>query len=266
MHGVAVDLEQVGAVLELVLLALDLPGQLPGLPHRHEPGPVAVRDRRREHKAAGLDAEHLVDLPVGKGCRECVDRPGERLRVGQQRRDVLEHDTRLRMVGDIAHVRAEERGGHSPDATYGSGAYRRLRRRCCRGRGVIDRPTAGGPAIPASATACSRGSGSSASTSTTGTPVATDAAAIVVRRRRSWRTLYFGSRSFHAARSGAATKIDEYEPTARPTDRARANSSSAVAPMINEPTINSDSTGSSATIVVVSERISTALSERLTIS
>src|SRR5262249_23768071 len=60
--------------------------------------------------------------------------------------------------------------------------------------------------------------------------------------------------------------IDEYEPTARPTDSARANSSSAVAPMISEPTIRSDSTGSNATIVVDSERISTALSERFTIS
>ena len=53
---------------------------------------------------------------------------------------------------------------------------------------------------------------------------------------------------------------------ARPTARASANSSSAVAPRISEPTISSDRTGSSATIVVDSERMSTALSERFTIS
>src|ERR1700738_567992 len=38
-HGVTVDLEEVGAVLELVLLALDLPRELSGLAHGHEPGP-----------------------------------------------------------------------------------------------------------------------------------------------------------------------------------------------------------------------------------
>ena len=53
---------------------------------------------------------------------------------------------------------------------------------------------------------------------------------------------------------------------ARPTASASANSSSAVAPKITEPTISSDSTGSSATIVVDSDRISTAFSDWLTIS
>ena len=46
MDGVAVDLELVGAVLELVLLAGDRPRQLAGLADRHEPGAEAVGDRR----------------------------------------------------------------------------------------------------------------------------------------------------------------------------------------------------------------------------
>src|SRR3989442_6286213 len=57
LHGVAVDLEQVGAVLELVLLALDLPGELPRLAHGHEPGPEAVGGGGGQDEASGLDPE-----------------------------------------------------------------------------------------------------------------------------------------------------------------------------------------------------------------
>ena len=84
--------------------------------------------------------------------------------------------------------------------------------------------------------------------------------------RRSASARYCGSRSFHHASSGAATKIDEYEPMNRPAASASAKSSSAVAPKITEPTISSDSTGSSATNDVESERISTWFSDRFTIS
>ena len=52
----------------------------------------------------------------------------------------------------------------------------------------------------------------------------------------------------------------------RPAARASANSSSAVAPKMPDPTKSSDSTGSSATSEVDNDRISTALSERFTIS
>ena len=52
----------------------------------------------------------------------------------------------------------------------------------------------------------------------------------------------------------------------RPAARARAKSSSAVAPMMPLPTISSDTTGSTATSDVDSDRISTALSDRFTIS
>src|SRR5689334_10010648 len=78
--------------------------------------------------------------------------------------------------------------------------------------------------------------------------------------------LYCGSFSFHHASSGAATKIDEYEPMNRPTASASAKSSSAVAPSTPAPMKSSDRTGSNATSEVDSERISTELSARFTIS
>ena len=52
----------------------------------------------------------------------------------------------------------------------------------------------------------------------------------------------------------------------RPAASASAKSSSDVAPNTPVPTINSDITGSNATNDVESDRISTWLSERLTIS
>src|SRR5207244_1511820 len=61
LHRVLVDLEHVGAVLEGVLLGLDVPRQLPRLADGREAGAEAVRDRRGDDEAPGLDAEHAID-------------------------------------------------------------------------------------------------------------------------------------------------------------------------------------------------------------
>ena len=53
------------------------------------------------------------------------------------------------------------------------------------------------------------------------------------------------------------SKIDEYEPVIRPTNSARANSRSVVAPRIPAPRISSDRTGRTAAMLVLIERIST---------
>ena len=101
LHGIAVDLEKVGAVLELVLLPLDLPRQLARLAHRHESGTEPVGDGRGEDEPSGLDAEHPVDPVVGEVVRQRVDRRPERLRVAEERRDVLEGDAWLGEVRDV---------------------------------------------------------------------------------------------------------------------------------------------------------------------
>ena len=77
---------------------------------------------------------------------------------------------------------------------------------------------------------------------------------------------YLGSRSFSIASTGAAMKIDEYEPVSRPTRRASANSRSATAPRMPEPTTSNDSTGSTAAKLVLIDRISTWFIDTLTTS
>src|ERR687891_19080 len=98
---VAVDLEGLGAVLELVGLGLGLPRELPGLPDRHEPGPEVVRHGRGQDEAAGLDPHDLVDGPPAEVDHDHVDHRGERHLVGQQGRDVLERNPFLGEVGDV---------------------------------------------------------------------------------------------------------------------------------------------------------------------
>src|SRR4029453_6498671 len=58
--GVGVQLEGGAAVLERVLLGLDLVGQLAGLADGDEAGPEVVGHRRGQDEAAGFDADHLV--------------------------------------------------------------------------------------------------------------------------------------------------------------------------------------------------------------
>ena len=67
------DLEQVGAVFERVLLTLDLPRQLSCLPHGHEAGSQQVGDRGGEDEAARLDPENLGHAPAVEVVAERVD-------------------------------------------------------------------------------------------------------------------------------------------------------------------------------------------------
>ena len=268
VHGVAVDLEEVGAVLERVLLALDLPRQLARPCARARTRAAAVGDRRREDEAARFDAEHLVDRLVGERRREGVDGRREGVGGGQQRRDVAEDDARLGPVGDIAHE-LPQRGGvdhlsrlpavfmrldlrpsiaRAARSTSGPPDQRLAGATCASGgvaggRGAESARLIGGgppgtPPMFAGASTCSPSSSTSSplpavtveTIAPEPAPVATAAATSGCDRgRRACRSRsarYCGSRSFHQARSGAATKIDEYEPMNRPASKASAKSSS----------------------------------------
>jgi hypothetical protein len=101
------QLERVGAVLEQVLGAHRLVRQLARLAGEHEPGPELARERRPDQEPARLGADDHVDAE-----RPCVlgqrgDGRVEPSRVGEDRRDVLEADARLREVGDLADQRAQ---------------------------------------------------------------------------------------------------------------------------------------------------------------
>ena len=103
-HGVAVDLELVGAVLELVLLAGHGPRQLARLAHGHEPSAAAGTPPARQDEAPRLDADHAIDGDAGEAVHEVVDRQPERRGVAEQRCDVAEGDARLGVVGDVSDV------------------------------------------------------------------------------------------------------------------------------------------------------------------
>ena len=150
---VAVDLEQVGAVLELVLLALDLPRQL-----ARACGPARTR-RCSPYATGAANTNPRASIPmhlVDPGRRRTAPparrpSPGTR-RAPEQRRDVLEDDPRLRIVEDVAHVRLQPGRIHRYQGTAAvtqppvlrrrAPSYLRFRPRCWRGRAWIGAPRA----------------------------------------------------------------------------------------------------------------------------
>jgi hypothetical protein len=64
------------------------------------------RHRRAEDEAAGLHADHDVDVLVLEGLGHELDGLAERGGVPKERRDVVEQDARLGEVGDLADLGA----------------------------------------------------------------------------------------------------------------------------------------------------------------
>ncbi len=90
--GVDVDLQRVGPVLELERLAERLARQFSRLAGGYEPGIESAGDRRAHHEAARLRADHLRHAASLEMRGDRVDDGGEAVFVGEQGRDVLEHD------------------------------------------------------------------------------------------------------------------------------------------------------------------------------
>ena len=217
---VAVDLELVGAVLELVLLADDRPRQLARLADRHEPGTQAIGDRRGEDEAARLDADDAVDGDVVEAADEVVDRPTEGGRVAEQRCDVAERDAGLGVVGDVSDVLAEPRRFGCHDSRYAE-RYRAglsaalLLARARRVRQQAFRPVGRGRPSRA-AVVVDHGSGRDARPRRRGPRLAAPGDPPTTRSRSvspSARSVpfvgHFGSRCLKIASSGTAMKIDE---------------------------------------------------------
>ncbi len=119
-NRVGVDFEGRGPILEVVVGANGLVGQVPELARRHEAGAEPVDEPGGEKKAAAFhrdDAVHGRDVS-----RHPIERPAEELGVGQDGRDVLEQDAGAREVGDLAD-RAIHRLGqlvHRPSDAAGN--------------------------------------------------------------------------------------------------------------------------------------------------
>ena len=95
------DLEAVGAVLEVVRRLDGLPGQLARLSGGHEAAAEPVGECAAEDEAARLRAEDDVRLPGPRQLGEPVDRLAEVDGVGDERHQVLEDDPGL---GEVRHV------------------------------------------------------------------------------------------------------------------------------------------------------------------
>ena len=91
-----VHLELGNAVLGLVRDAVGLRRELAGLARRDEAGVEPRREGAAEDEAARLDADDRVDVLADEALGERVEHDVQRPRVGEQRRDVLEQDPRLR--------------------------------------------------------------------------------------------------------------------------------------------------------------------------
>src|SRR5437660_12102202 len=94
--------EGVLPVLERIGCADRLRRQLAGSPRRHEAAADLARNRGAEDEPTRLGAKDEVRLLRAPPLRELVDRVRERVRIGEQWRDVLEADAGLGPVGDLA--------------------------------------------------------------------------------------------------------------------------------------------------------------------
>src|SRR4051812_32399231 len=96
--SVAVNLERVLTVFEIVRDRRALRRQLARLAHRHKPGPKVISKGRREDEATRFDADHGVDLLTLKLRSKRVDRVPQPFWMFEQRRDVIKIDAGLRKV------------------------------------------------------------------------------------------------------------------------------------------------------------------------
>ena len=97
------DLERVLAILQAVGGARGRSGQLLRFAHWNKPGVQAIGDHGRKNEPASLDPHHAVDELAHVVVGQQVDRPVQPERIFQQRRDVIEENTRLREIGNFAN-------------------------------------------------------------------------------------------------------------------------------------------------------------------
>src|SRR5260370_10142136 len=100
--SILVDLQLVGPVLELVVLADRLPRQLAWVAEGHEACPESQRDRAARDEPSGFDRRHHVGWALQPVAADLFDDALEDGFVRQQRGYVLEDDPRLWEIRDVA--------------------------------------------------------------------------------------------------------------------------------------------------------------------
>src|SRR5438132_9409182 len=112
VHRIDVRLEGPLPVLERVLDAVGLVGQLPQLADGRQSYLESVGQRPSEEEASGLDGEDALESAAAETLLHGVEHRLQRSRIAEHRRDVLEHDAGLGKIGDFADQgsRLGERG------------------------------------------------------------------------------------------------------------------------------------------------------------
>ena len=111
---VLADLERVGAVFEVVGVADHGAGQLADFADHGKAEAQAQRQGGGEEKAARLDRRQPVGLEGRDALGHLLDRRPPEVRVGQERRDVVEQDAGLGKIGNAPDVPVEvDHGGVS---------------------------------------------------------------------------------------------------------------------------------------------------------
>ncbi len=95
---VLVDLDDIDAIFELVVLTDGLGGQLALLADRHEAAMQTIRRSAAEDEPARLDTGDRLDPLIVERLDQFLDASLETRRMAEQRGDVAEHDAGFRIV------------------------------------------------------------------------------------------------------------------------------------------------------------------------
>src|SRR5210317_1744259 len=136
MDGIAVDLELVAAVFEVILLTGNSPRQLARLAHRNEARPQPIRHGGREDEASRLNSYHSVDREVVEATHQVVDGSTKGRSPTEKWGDVTEGDTLRGVIGDVTDVFAKPVAGRRHGPTIPRRPTRRQRRFLRRGLGA----------------------------------------------------------------------------------------------------------------------------------
>src|SRR6266545_1876042 len=107
LNPVGVQLEPVGAVLELVVVTEVFGRELPLFADRHETDIQSMSERGADNKAARFDPRDLVDWAAAIRRTEFLDDRVKAIRLFEQGRDVAKQNARLGKIGDSPNQRLD---------------------------------------------------------------------------------------------------------------------------------------------------------------
>lgn len=110
LHGVGLHLEEIGAVLLLVLCSLTRTRQLAPLPDGHESGSQSQREAGAKQKSSGVQSDNDVRLAPAALLYGQLQRPKQslvELGIRKDGQNVLEQNTGLREIGELAQGRLQ---------------------------------------------------------------------------------------------------------------------------------------------------------------